>query len=287
MCTQSPHRTTSLQHGDPESSAGRGWRRRLVVGLSCLMLTTAVFAAACASEDFDTHVDGQAQCLLMRRYGPSDPAVMVVWLHGDVSSGGAATYHFGPARHAAEANAQRRLLSVALLRPGYADDSGEASGVDPLQAGRNDHYTRENLSEVGAAIARLREHFRAQRVMVVGHSGGAATAAVLLGMQPGLIDAAVLVACPCDLQAWRAGRRPWTRSENPMQWADRVPTTTQVIALTGTADTNTVPALAEAYVARLRARGVEAEFEPIADATHNSALRSPLVGDALARLLAR
>ena len=83
------------------------------------------------------------------------------------------------------------VAAVALVRPGYPDGAGESSGVAALHAGRNDHYTKENVEEVGAALARLRERAGAKRLVVVGHSGGAATTAILLGMKPGLIDAAV------------------------------------------------------------------------------------------------
>jgi pimeloyl-ACP methyl ester carboxylesterase len=265
-------------------------RLRLALRAACLLpfvLPAAdAMAAPCERENFDTQVSGVSHCLQMRRFGAAEPAVMVVWLHGDVSGGGPANYHFQAAQRAAEIHAGARLLSVALVRPGYADGSGDSSGVDLLHSGRQDHYTRPNLAEVGGAIERLRKHYKPQRVVVVGHSGGAATTAVLLGLQPGLIDAALLAACPCDLGAWRAGRRPWPRSENPVTWADKVPAATRVIALTGGADDNTLPDLAETYVAALRARGVDALFELVPQETHNGVFRSPALGEALARLLA-
>jgi pimeloyl-ACP methyl ester carboxylesterase len=40
-------------------------------------------------------------------------------------------------------------------------------------------------------------------VVVAGHSGGAAIAANILGRHPALIDAALLVSCPCDVEKWR------------------------------------------------------------------------------------
>ena len=122
--------------------------------------------------------------------------------------------------------------------------------------------------------------------MVVGHSGGAATTAVLLGMKPGLIDGAVLVACPCDVAAWRSGRRAWSRSENPILWADRVGRATRVVALTGDRDDNTAPELARGYVAALAARGIDAVFRALPGESHNGAFRSPEVLEAV-RSLAR
>jgi pimeloyl-ACP methyl ester carboxylesterase len=179
-----------------------------------------------------------------------------------------------------------KVVSVALVRPGYPDGSGDSSSVALAQGGRADHYTKDNLMEVSAAIERLRAKFQPKKVVVVGHSGGAATAAVLLGMNPKLIDAAVLVSCPCELTVWRAGRRQWSRSENPIKWVDGVDPSTRVVALTGAKDDNTLPELARTYVEALRARGVDATFQLLVDETHNSAFRSPEVSNAIRALLA-
>src|SRR5678815_5215879 len=153
----------------------------------------STLAAPCSPEDYELKISGTSQCLLMRRFGASDPDLMIIWLHGDVSSGGPADYHFASAEQAVKQFATVKVLSVALVRPGYPDGSGGSSSVALLQGGRSDHYTKENLNEVGTAIERLRAKFQPKKVVVVGHSGGAATAAVLLGMKPKLIDAAVLV----------------------------------------------------------------------------------------------
>jgi pimeloyl-ACP methyl ester carboxylesterase len=119
----------------------------------------------------------------------------------------------------------------------------------------------------------------------VGHSGGAAIAAALLGMKPKLADAAVLVACPCELVRWRANTRPWTLSENPIRWADKVSPATKVIALTGSEDTNTFPALAESYVEALKAHGVDALFQLVSDSNHSSVIETSAVTEAIARLI--
>lgn len=52
-----------------------------------------------------------------------------------------------------------------------------------------------------------------------------------------------------------------------------------MIALTGTEDDNTIPSLAQAYVAQLQARGVPAEFRTLEGAGHNfSGLESTVLG---------
>lgn len=252
--------------------------RVLLGALACLTMYTS-HASTCKQDD-DQHITGLSQCLVMHKFGADQPDTLVVWLHGDVSSGGPANYHVAAAERAAT-ELGGKVLSVALVRPGYPDGSGNESTVALLQSGRSDHYTKENVEEVGAAIEHLRDRYKPKTLIVVGHSGGAATTAILLGLKPALINDAVLVACPCDTVAWRAGRKPWTRSENPMAWTDKVGSSTKVIALTGDNDDNTAPSLAQSYVAALSGRGIAATFRTIPGGNHNSAFRSELVTQAL------
>ena len=49
------------------------------------------------------------------------------------------------------------------------------------------------MDSVAAAVAALRKHHNASRVVVVGHSGGAANAGVILGRAAPLVDVAVLI----------------------------------------------------------------------------------------------
>lgn len=258
----------------------------LAFAMSLVASLQAANAATCGTEDYETHVNGASQCLLMRRYGSVEPAAMVVWLHGDVSSGGPANYHFGVAQNSAAQLSSRNVLSVALVRPGYADGAGESSSVSMMNSGRSDSYTKDNSVEIGTAIDRLRARFKPKTVVLVGHSGGAAMAATILGLKPDLVHASVLVSCPCDLNAWRVGKHPpWSRSENPMKWVDRVAASTKVIALTGSLDNNTSPELARLYVEALKARGVDARFRVMPNQAHNGALAAPEVMEAVRELL--
>jgi pimeloyl-ACP methyl ester carboxylesterase len=164
--------------------------RLFLSALFAIAAATDAFAEPCGTESSDTNVSGVSQCLLMRQYGTAQPTTMIVWLHGDVSSGGPANYHYSLAKKASEDFAADRVLSIALVRPGYPDGSGESSSVSFFHSGRWDHYTQENIAEVGAAIEALRRKYTPNIVILVGHSGGAATAAVLLGMKPQLAEAA-------------------------------------------------------------------------------------------------
>jgi pimeloyl-ACP methyl ester carboxylesterase len=193
----------------------------------------------------------------------AQPPVLFVALHGDLSSGGPADYQ----HRIASAVAGPGIVGVGLIRPGYADSVGRSSDG----AKGPDTYTSRNIDAVADVIAALKARFGARRVVALGHSGGAAHVGVIIGRRPGLVDSAILVSCPCDISRWRMmrGARPWPNSLSPQDVVASVPATTRVIAITGDADANTVPALAQDYVAALRARGVAARVEIIPAAGHD------------------
>ena len=238
-----------------------------------LLLVLATLSASAAWADcppdstIATSVFGGGLCLVAETFGAEgagrSPALVVV-VHGDISDGGAATYHAAFARTLVRPG----LIAVALIRPGYADASGRTSEGSTL--GRVDNYTPANVAAVVGAIDALKKHYQPRRVIYIGHSGGAAIGGVLIGRRPGLIDAAMLVSCPCDIAHWlhARGMPPWRRSLSPDFFIPRVPLTTEVVAITGSKDGNTFPALAEDYVARLKARGVPATFVGVEGAGH-------------------
>ena len=96
----------------------------------------------------------------------------------------------------------------------------------------------------------------------------------------------MLVACPCDLRAWRIDRggQRWANSLSPSEVIAGVPPSLRLVAITGAADDNTRPFLARDYVASLAARGVGAAFVEVPDAGHNAVMDDKAVTDAIRRL---
>ncbi len=254
----------------------------------CLIVSLAlswdVLAAPCEAEDFETKVTGESECLLMKRYGPAAPKILVVWLHGNVSTGGPANSHFKLAEKTARDFSADSVLAVALVRPGYPDVTGAySSGSDN---GRADNWRRQTVMEIGAVIGRLKQRFNPQTTLIVGHSGGAAISAVLLGLLPELADSAILIGCPCDMTAWRAGRSrtPWL-SEDPLDWVGQVKPNARIIALTGSLDTTTAPELARTYITRLQGRKIQASFSALPEVGHIDVLKSQAVMEAISELI--
>lgn len=259
---------------------------------SLLALTVAVASAAaaepCANPDNLTRVTGDKECLVLRTYrtaGPAESPALVVAVHGDKASGGDPTYIFRVAKRIATEWGLANLVTVGLVRPGYSDGEGAASTGD--HNGRRDSYTAHNIDEIAAAVARLKAHHKAGRVILLGHSGGAAISAVALGRHPGIAAGAVLVACPCDIDHWLSLQswRPWVRSESPSDYIDRVPHATRVVAINGRDDDVTSPLLTENYVAALAKRGVAARAVIVDKATHANAIFHASVKAALTELV--
>lgn len=214
----------------------------------------------------DEWVGSGAQRLKIETYRSArlspHPTLLVV-LHGDAPFTRPG-YQYALARQIARANPD--VVAVGLLRPGYTDPKGHQSAGDRGEA-TADNYTPEVLDALAGAITRLRAQHHARQVVVAGHSGGAALTANLLGRAPGLIDAAVLAACPCDVAQFRkhmkrrVGGAIWDaphRSVSPEQVLDRLRPTTRVALLVGAADSVTPPALSRAYYQQLRQRGIPA-----------------------------
>ncbi len=216
--------------------------------------------------------------------------LLVVVLHGD-SPTAPPTYQY---RFATQVAAQfGTVVASAILRPGYSDGQEHSDGEHGRTDG--DNYTPEVVDAMAEAITALRAQVHASQVVLVGHSGGAAISADLLGRHPGLVQAAVLVSCPCDVPGWRQymgsvrKTATWARPVNslsPMTLVSAIPRSTQVRMIVGTEDTVAPPRFTETYAASLRTNGIPVEVTQAPGLPHNILLR-PVVFDVLRQILAQ
>lgn len=246
----------------------------LLRGMRSFMLTLIWVGAAWANPSCDDNglsaVSGGGLCLAIETIGGNADhgprPTLVVMLHGDLSQGGSADYHIDRLR---DLEQRKQFVPVAIIRPGYEDGKGHQS--EGTNFDRKDSYTSVNITVIGKAVQKLKQRYHPNRTILVGHSGGAAIAGVIIGEFPGLVDKAILISCPCDIAAWREmrGREPWKRSLSPSAFVARVPRAAEIVAITGRNDTNTPPVLAEAYTSSLRKRNVKAKLVIADGAGHN------------------
>ncbi len=208
----------------------------------------------------------------------ADSRVLVVLLHGD-SAGGLAQRHIDRWTRAAKILTEPTQPTIFLVRPGYSSPVGDSSGWANQ---RDDDYTAENVQRVATALRNLKARYKASKLLLIGHSGGAAIGALLLGRHPDALDGAVLLGCPCDVPTWRQHRSiqrgkqtPWPNSLNPMDAIAQIPTNKVVLAITGSMDDNTLPKFAESWIDAARARGVDAKFISAIDQDHSNIILWP------------
>ena len=195
--------------------------------------------------------------------GRGPATVLRVFIHGDNSRGGPSDYLY---RYASPS--PPGIVSVAMLRPGHYDREGRRSS--PKTYGRRHWETEESIDAIAAAVRTLAKHHGTSRVVLIGHSGGAAIAAVILGRHRGTAHAALLAACACDKYAKRIsrGRRPRPMDVNPMDYVARIPEGAEIVAITGSRDEGNPASLCRPYIDRLQKRGVRARLDIVEGARH-------------------
>ena len=219
----------------------------------------------------------------------SKSPVLVLVLHGDLPEP-APSYQYEFAKLVA--TKLENVVAAGMLRPGYRDPTGDQSAGDMGRAVA-DNYTPEVVDAVAVAARELSDAHHARAFVLVGHSGGGAIVADVLGRHPGLARGAVLVGCGCDPSAWRARRRAETgnpmfdgptRSLLPLNLARDVARGTVVRMVVGEDDDVAPPADSHAYATALRERGIDVSVDVVPGLGHNI-LFAPRVFDALANIL--
>lgn len=173
---------------------------------------------------------------------------------------------------------------VVLQRPGYRSSLGRSEGRAKRE---DDDYTEENVAHLANGLRALRDQWLPSRLIWVGHSGGAALGALVMGREKGLIQAAVLAACPCgDIRQWRTHRnqsrgRPaestWPNSLSPVDHLEGLTPDLRVTMLTGDRDENTLARFNVPWIQRAGARGVRVKSLILQGISHGQAADAPEV----------
>ncbi|HEX5110938.1 MAG TPA: alpha/beta hydrolase [Vicinamibacterales bacterium] len=228
---------------------------------------------------------GRLKAEVFAREKLSDRPILVLVLHGDlpnprpdyqylVAKAITIGWPDSPERSAALRTAlgadwrDDDVVGAGLLRPGYTDPSGDQSSGDAGRAA-GDNYTPAVVDAVATATRQLAGKYRARSVVMVGHSGGGAIVANILGRYPDLVDGALLVACGCDPEAWRSRMRirqpgPLWNEANPsllpLSTAAGIRRGTLVRLIVGAEDDVAIPADSRKYFEALQERGVDARL---------------------------
>ena len=224
------------------------------------------YTNSCEEADNLSWVSGDRHCFAIRTFKPAKMVarpILRIYIHGDYRRGGPVDYMYNYALRTPSG-----IVSVALLRLGNWDFEGRQSSEKSY--GSIGDETAEDVDEVATAVRRLKEHHKASRVIMIGHSGGANTSAVMLGRHPGVADAALLAGCACDKVAKAMHRNRSVRDEDlsPIDYVDKIPLNARIVAVTGSRDNTNPASICEPYIARLKERGVSARLEIVEGAKH-------------------
>ena len=250
------------------------------------MMALAVALAAAADQmaaaepcaaDNRVRVSANDECLVIRTYGePAERTSLIIFIHGDGYRPDPSDY--GPSDYMyriAQRYGTKGVVAIGLIRPGYFDSRNNHSTGNSHREW--DNYQLDVIETVAAAVKVLKNHYKAENVILAGHSGGSAISGVIIGKYPGLVNAAVLGACPCNVPDWRTMRRGynnWRLSLSPHDFIGEIDKNTKVVAVTGANDDNTEPVLARDYVASLKGKGIDATYIEVPGVGHNGIVRT-------------
>ncbi len=257
-----------------------------LAGLTAFAVAGPAQASECENPDNITYVQGRDHCLALQTYwAGGTPETLAIYFHGDVPSGRPVDFVFGIAR----AVALRGANAVVLIRPGFRGAGRRSSGT-----ATHDQYSfmsrgRDEIDSIGVAVARLKAHHRAKRLVLMGSSGGALIAGVLLGLRPDLVDSVLLISCPCDVPQllFEKGFRRSEFTQSPHKWLEKANPKAKIVAISGSADRTTPPHHVEKYIGAAKARGHDAQFLIVPGGGHGGRQFGPVVGFALNEMFRR
>ena len=204
--------------------------------------------------------------------------ILVIVLHGDGPPPYEhPDYQYDFASKVAAMN--QNVVAVGLLRPGYMDPDGNHSeGKSGERDG--DNWNAQNTDAIANAIEKLKRRYKAEKVIVAGHSGGAVITANILGRYPQLIDAALLVSCPCgDVNVWRESMFQLTHipvfkgniiSLSPITQIKSISNLVPIVMMTGTEDNVAPLRVAEQYQAAALKAGKNITLIKLPGRPHNT-----------------
>jgi pimeloyl-ACP methyl ester carboxylesterase len=199
---------------------------------------------------------------------------LVIVLHGDAPNN-LPGYQYRMAFNLAVLN--ENTVAVGVLRPGYKDPENYSSdGEKGFCCG--DNYTRYHVDAIAQLIQQLQAYYHPSKTILLGHSGGAAISANVAGLYPNLLDATVLVACPCDVPAWRkymSTQQPsnddWKESVSsisPQTLIDSISPNNKMVLISGDYDEVVPMDLSVRYYEELLRKNKQAQFIRIPYESH-------------------
>ena len=253
-----------------------------LISLLGLFLFSTQVSASC--KDKEDSVIANNLCSVIETYQSSalsESPTLAVVIHGDAPFNQPA-YHYRVAKLLAKK--AQNVIAVGLLRPGYTDDFNRTSdGIRGETVG--DNYDDDRIKHMAGAIDVLQQKHKARKVVVIGHSGGAAITAKLIALYPELVDHAVVVSCPCNINVWRKHMLKRNEYElfkgdldisSPVDLVASIAPSARIDLIIGSKDDVTLPTLTEEYFQLLKKHGKNVKLYTI-EGRHNILQKQPAI----------
>lgn len=225
--------------------------------------------------DFNTVVEG----LQIQTFGDIsslNSPVVLIFLHSDAC---VADYMTTMAKTVVKKNS----LAFVMARPGCMVNNRRSHG----DHGSYDHYTEERIDAVSNSIRSLKEHYKASKVFLIGHSGGAVTAGIIAGRHPDLINGFVAIAFPANIPDWRIYRnkgKAWEDSLSPHEFVNNIKPSTLLFIVSGSEDDITPPSFSAEYADVAANRGLSVEHIVLEGENHRSSFHAHKVWSIISSL---
>jgi len=231
----------------------------------------------CSKADNWSWVSTNLGCMHIKSYKNDKLSAhpnLVFVLHGDAPNN-LPGYQYRMAFNIAMLN--ENTVAVGVLRPGYTDPENFSSDGDRGNCS-GDNYTRDRVDAIAQLIQKLQAQYHPSKTILLGHSGGAAISANVASLYPNLLNATVLVACPCDVPAWRtymSSKQPaiaaWTEnveSISPQSLVDSINPNNKIILISGDHDEVVPMDFSVKYYRALQQKHKQTEFIRIPYESH-------------------
>lgn len=202
---------------------------------------------------------------------------VIIFIHSD-SPFGNPSYQYRISKNISKIT---NSITVAILRPGYTDNCDDLSeGSKGLAMG--DNYSYENVKAIASIISSIKKAEKSTKIVVMGHSGGAALAALLAESNPELIDQCILISCPCNLADWRTsmqeltGNTEWSKPMDglsPIDGISKLDLNNKIHLYVGEDDPVTPAFLSTEFYNAVNKLGASVSMKIIEGADHDSILK--------------
>jgi len=238
----------------------------------------------CESKSDDSYIRwvdtglGEQKVVVVLPQKVSPNVDLVVFLHGD-SPFRDPVYQYDIAKEIVRS--RPGTVAASVLRPGYVDSCADRSAGS---AGRKmgDNYTADVVDSIAGTVHQIQDDILPSRTIVIGHSGGAAIAALLASRFAELQDQSILVACPCDLSSWRNSMAELTQNSSwlepmpglsPIDEIDSIDPARRIDLWVGDEDVVTPPILSLDFSAQANQSGKKVSHSMVPGGDHDMILQ--------------